>query len=477
MTQPTSSTQTREVKKRVVTDSSGHSYELTGKIGQGGQGIVCTTAYPNILVKINTHDSEEQRAEWLRHMRWIMQRPLDGIAISRPVAIIESPRPGYVMELMDGLVPLTSLLDETENSMLCGQTPQEKFSGFLNTGGVRRRVNLMARLARLLADLHGRGLAFGDLAPSNIFVSRSTEHSEVWLIDCDNLCASGRTGSQAIYTPDYGAPELLRGESVVSTVTDSWSFAVIAFRLMSLAHPLKGDVVNNGTQELEEVALRGGLPWVDDETNRDNALNTGLPRETVLSARLRELFRRCFGSGLHDPGARPSLSTWAEAFEVAAHQMVLCEGEGCGNTFIAETSLCCPFCGETRPSEKHLRLVHLMFAPELRDLEEAKDTDVWIQTGEHIVLSASVPHELRKSPIGSSLYPGSERVCGVELTSEGVKFSPCSGFSELYLQNTEGKVLPITVPRRLPTTARNGQRFVLHLGPVESGHTAWSFKW
>lgn len=464
-------------KKRIVTDTCGHNYELTGKIGHGGQGIVCTTVYPNILVKIGTQESEERRAEWLRHLRWIMQQPLEGIAIARPVALIESPRPGYVMELMDGLVSLSSLLEETEYSILSGQSPQEKLSGFLATGGVKRRVDLLSRLGRLLADLHGRGLAFGDLAPDNVFVSRSKEHSEVWLIDCDNLCVCSRSGSQAVYTPDYGAPELLRGEAAVSSVTDGWSFAVMAFRLLTLAHPLKGDLVNDSPQELEDKALCGELPWVDDEKNRDNALSTGLKREMVLSARLRKLFGRCFGAGLNDPGARPSLSSWAEAFEVAAHQMVLCEGEGCGNSFIAEESLCCPFCKEQRPSEKHLRLTNLIFAPEFRDLEDAKEGDVWIQTGEAIVLSPQVPHELRKSHIGSSLYAGSERACRIELGPEGVTFTPCAGFEDLSLQNAEGTVRPITVQRRLPNSARKGQRYVLHLGELESNHPAWSFKW
>ena len=39
-------------KNRTVLDQHGQSYELTGRIGEGGQGIVCTTNYPNVLVKV-----------------------------------------------------------------------------------------------------------------------------------------------------------------------------------------------------------------------------------------------------------------------------------------------------------------------------------------------------------------------------------------------------------------------------------------
>lgn len=35
-----------------MVDQHGQRYELTGSIGAGGQGVVCTTNYPNVLVKV-----------------------------------------------------------------------------------------------------------------------------------------------------------------------------------------------------------------------------------------------------------------------------------------------------------------------------------------------------------------------------------------------------------------------------------------
>lgn len=49
---------------------------------------------------------------------------------------------------------------------------EEGAEGFLRTGGLHRRLRLLAKLARTLAKLHGRGLAYGDLSPANIFVSK-----------------------------------------------------------------------------------------------------------------------------------------------------------------------------------------------------------------------------------------------------------------------------------------------------------------
>lgn len=61
----------------------------------------------------------------------------------------------------------------------------------------------------------------------------------MWLIDCDNLSYAVRESSLQLYTPDYGAPELLRDEGGISTYTDVWSFAVMAFQLLTVLHPLK----------------------------------------------------------------------------------------------------------------------------------------------------------------------------------------------------------------------------------------------
>lgn len=477
MTDHNENTTTRQPKKRVVIDSHGHPYELTGKLGQGGQGVVCKTKYPNVLVKICTHDDEGLRSEWINHIRWIMRQPLDGLAIARPLAIIEKPRPGYVMELMDGLTPISSLLEAAEYSMAEGLSPADKLSGFLNTGGLKRRVNVLSRLARLLADLHGRGMAFGDLSPSNVFVSESLDHAEVWLIDSDNLCVSSRMGQHAVFTPDYGAPEILRNESGVNTLTDSWSFAIMAFRVLTMAHPLKGDVVNDNGPDLEEKALRGELPWVDHPNERINELTTGLPRDLVLTDRLKALFSQCFGEGLNTPGARPSMSAWAEGLEAAAGLTIACQEAECGNSFFAEKSLQCPFCDQHNPRENHLVLTHRLYSPEFDVVDIDLKAGAWIRTGDFMVLALDTPCELRRSPVGTAFYSKSDPLCTVELRQSGLVFTPHGGIEVSLHRISDGKALPVKRTQQLKSEARRGERYVLHLGDLQSGHPTWTFAW
>jgi len=134
-------------KNRTVLDQHGQSYELTGRIGEGGQGIVCTTNYPNVLVKVARATTEEKRASWTNKIRALMRQPLEGLPIAHPLALITQPQPGYVMELMDGLAPMTELMQVATDSLMS----EDGLSGYVKTGGLLRRLKMLARLARVLA--------------------------------------------------------------------------------------------------------------------------------------------------------------------------------------------------------------------------------------------------------------------------------------------------------------------------------------
>lgn len=465
-------------KNRTVLDQHGQSYELTGRIGEGGQGIVCKTNYPNVLVKVARATTEEKKTSWTNKIRALMRQPLEGLPIAHPLALITHPQPGYVMELMDGLVPMTELMQVATDALMS----DEGLSGYVKTGGLLRRLKMLARLARVLAELHGRGLAYGDLSPANVFVSQSLEYAEVWLIDADNVASQSRDSQQGVFTPDYGAPEILRGESGISTLTDSWSFAVIAYRILTLVHPLKGDAVLEGEPEREEAALRGELPWVDHPVDRSNALSIGLPRELTLNAPLRAVFERCFNAGLNNPGERPSLSEWADVFEAATGHCDQCES--CGSTFFYTSKHICPFCDHTQGTNRTILLQEYRYMPPDL-LREGLPEDVpeslirkecWTRTGKAMVLTMS-PAELKTLPLGTSLYADARPLCTVELAKDGLWIEPSAGTQVSLQRASDDKVVPVVRRQRLKSSSRSGVSFWLHLGAVEEEHVVWRFNW
>lgn len=54
-----------QAKKRIVTDTFGQEFELVKKIGQGGQGVVCTTQVDNVLVKMSTQRDKDKKENGL----------------------------------------------------------------------------------------------------------------------------------------------------------------------------------------------------------------------------------------------------------------------------------------------------------------------------------------------------------------------------------------------------------------------------
>ena len=224
----------------------------------------------------------------------VARLPLDGLAVARPVDQLRPPHVGYVMELFTGMVPLLSLMKPPKGT---GGVTQ----WYLDGGGLGRRLRLLAHVAEAVAALHGRGLVYADLSPHNVFVSENRDDHEVRLIDIDNLHPATTTG-RLVYTPRYGAPEVVRQTGSPSTLADAHAFAVLAFETLALAHPLLGDVVRDGEPELEERALRGELPWIEAPDDDRNRSSDGIPRELAVSPVLQQDFQRAFGPGLSNPG-------------------------------------------------------------------------------------------------------------------------------------------------------------------------------
>lgn len=349
-------------RKKIVYDSQGNQYELTGKIGEGGQGMVCSTDRPQTLVKIvNTKDPKKIQTT-LKQIQWIGQQNISDLNMALPQIAITKPKHGYVMELMDGLIPLEEVLNLSFNDLQDNESTEQ----YLQTGGVSRRIKLLLEMAKTLSELHSRGYAYGDLSPANIFVSQSVNHSQVWFIDCDNICFNEREGVTHLHTPGYGAPEVVRNEQNVNSLTDAWAFAVIAFELLTHQHPFKGLQVEDAEPEIgESQAFEGEFPWVYDTQDVSNESTGGIPLNVVSNTDIVKLFQQCFEEGKTNPLKRPSLSQWRSVLQQAVDQTLDCQS--CRHQFFYqdnELEQVCPFCDEYAESDSFIKFEQVLVVQE-----------------------------------------------------------------------------------------------------------------
>jgi DNA-binding helix-hairpin-helix protein with protein kinase domain len=323
------------MSERVVTDENGTVHALEYCLGEGAQGAVWRTRNGRRVVKLfsRTRDREALR----RQIAFVKRLDLRDLHVARPLALLRPPEVGYVAEFLSDMVSLRSLLAPPRGQGVDGW--------YLATGGLQRRLRLLAHVGEALAGLHARGLIYGDISHNNVFVSGPVEASEAWLIDLDNL-RHDSDPENAVYTPGYGAPEVVSGRQGPSSLSDAWGFAVLAFHTLSLIHPFCGDLVTEGDPELEEKAFAARVPWVDHSADARNRSSHGIAREQVLGPQLLTLARETFEDGANNSLKRPGVGRWVERLHLAADQTVACTH--CAQTFFVSAQAC-PWCGSARP--------------------------------------------------------------------------------------------------------------------------------
>ncbi|MEH2266643.1 serine/threonine-protein kinase [Nostoc sp.] len=451
---------------RIVTDN--HTYELGRELGRGGQGAVFSIKGSKRAVKVLFNRSSTRRdllRQQLRHVHQ-MSSDLRELAIARPLEMLQPPHLGYVMELVTGMVPLSKLIDIPRNV-------NSRAEWYLNGGGLRRRLLLLARCAEVLSQLHGKGLVYSDPSPNNIFVSTDIDAYEIRLIDADNLHFENAPSTKSFHTPGYGAPELVLGRSGVNTLTDAHAFAVIAFQTLCLIHPLMGDLVTDGEPELEQQALEGSLPWIDHPEDRRNATDHGLPRDFVLSPKLKKLCQRCFGEGLRESIKRPGISQWTEDLYSAADFIIECPD--CQSTYYANQKAC-PWCDYPRPTFVQLVIKCWEPLPELQERQKFLLGQRGLAT---LAMAEHQPLTLTNRIIsGRTGIDSHTPAIELQLENDDIKIRSLNG--QCFWLTPEGEQ-QMTVEvreawKRFPANPGRSGTWLLHFAPLERSHRLATFK-
>lgn len=360
-----------------VADEYGNQHQLSSELARGGQGVVYRTADADLAVKqpLATHGEVDRASDLQEQFRKVRYLPLPPrIPVSLPLATLRD-EPGYVMWLLSEMEPFAAfglsgamkdeLGSEAVPPWLAGVKDKNTALTLLHyarSGSTKRRLLVLAKVAAILARLHAAGLVYGDISPNNCFMGGGGS-PEVWLIDADNLRFEQVRGGHTVYTPRYGAPEIVQGIDQSRPRTDCWSFAVMAFETLSLVHPFIGrkvldpdddeggwdaePVAEEAAADLDEQAYAGYLPYVDDQDDDSNRALSGLPRSLVLNPQLARLFEETFGAGRTKPWRRPSMAFWALELTRAHDQSVTCPG--CDMSYLKEHATC-PYCDAPRPA-------------------------------------------------------------------------------------------------------------------------------
>ena len=362
------------IEQNEYVDSYGYKFVIdTQKHSpiSGGQGVVVWTAEPNLLLKLvfaegssvlNKDDSQNEKYMDIR----LLPVPAR-MNIALPQAVLQGVE-GYVMTLLEDMEEFEKHFSVTYNyipetsfikALAAGNESVSKFlCGYMGQGGIRRRYLAYMKVATMLAQLHANDLVYCDFSPRNVFISNDLNYQEVWFIDSDNLRYSENNDSN-IYTPKFGAPEVVNGDGDCSFYSDSYSFAVSLFKQLFSQHPFEGVQYDNKVDETDDLQIaddmidHGQYGWIlDSESDNFDDQRLMLPYQIVLTDELYRLFQNEFSevSRLENEYIRPSLSEWAMQLSYAFDNVIY--AQDCGLDYMADGTLFykCPWDQKEIPS-------------------------------------------------------------------------------------------------------------------------------
>ncbi|HEX7070852.1 MAG TPA: serine/threonine-protein kinase, partial [Rhodothermales bacterium] len=261
-------------------------YRLIRLIGRGGMGSVYLADRADdefqrqVALKVLRRgvDTEDVLARFMHERQILARLNHPNIATLYDGGAREDGRPYFAMEYVRG-EPIVEHCDGRKMS-------------------VRQRLDLFRVVCQAVHYAHANLVVHRDLKPSNIFV---TDDGTVKLLDFgiarllrsdDDEATELRTRPGARWlTPDYAAPEQIRGEPV-TTATDVYQLGVLLYELLTGTRPFGVDKDGTGLEARERGPARL-TAVVTEETARHRSVE--LPRlrrqlagdlETIVSQAL-----------------------------------------------------------------------------------------------------------------------------------------------------------------------------------------------
>ena len=316
-------------KDVVFMDEKGyvHRIDIANIVGTGAQGAVYRGENKNILIKINQTKEENYLGKKIDKIK-SLNLPKN-LNFTLPIAKLNIPNKnyeGYIMRMMEDMKPISHLMKNSFKNI-------EECYDYYNqeTGGLRRRLEILKKIAYNLYYLHSRGIVYGDISSNNIFISMDSKYTEVWFIDCDNIDYSYDI-DYTIGTDGFCSPEIRKvlapyniGKQTNTIENDIYAFANLAFNVLFLADPFRGSILLEDNEDDsddwwddesddEKKFDLGEVSWVgeNDESNKP-IYGLSINMDKMISPELKNLFNETLGYfGRNNPKQRPSLRIWYE---------------------------------------------------------------------------------------------------------------------------------------------------------------------
>ena len=266
-----------------------------------------------------------------------------------PDALVANPRVGFRMR------PVTGRSLEA----CIAKSAWEKLPGN-EKGNWLMRVYVAYQIARIVRWMHARGLCYSEVSPANFIVDLVA--GQVIMNNCDAVVLPDEQ-VPAFTSQEYSAPEFQVGKTFASMDLDKHALAVLIYQILFMRHPLLGPNVHSpDPKENERLSYGKRALYIEhpsDHSNRPSHLPVTVESLPHLT---RELFKRAFVNGLHDPSNRPSASEWEIVLLRMADQVITCSNPACSmQSYVVQNKhkFECPWCKTSYQVTAELPIISL----------------------------------------------------------------------------------------------------------------------
>jgi eukaryotic-like serine/threonine-protein kinase len=245
-------------------------WQIVKRIGYGGMGTVFEAVRADdqyrkrvavkVLHRFAAGPDAVRRFKAERQMLANLDHP--NVATLLDGGVTDDGQPYLVMEYIDG-APITRWCDEQQLDL-------------------RQRVRLFLQVCAAVESAHRNLIVHRDLKPANILV---TSAGQVKLLDfgiarllssADDPNAPQTVALQRSFTPEYAAPEQVRGMTV-GTPADVYSLGIVLFELLTRRRPY--DLHSRSFSEIERVVCESTVARAGVNGDIDAILQMTLRKE------------------------------------------------------------------------------------------------------------------------------------------------------------------------------------------------------
>jgi serine/threonine-protein kinase len=276
------------------------AFRLVRALGQGGMSAV-------FLGEREDADFRQQAA--IKLLRRGLYSELEQRLFQRERRVLAALEHPHIARLIDGGVTAAGI-----PYLIMEYVDGLPITGYANTRSldVHARVRLFVDVCRAVAEAHRNLIVHRDIKPSNILVAadgtvKLLDFGIAKLIEEDDTDSTGTIG---VFTPDYAAPEQLRG-GTITTATDVYGLGVLLHELLLGLKP-GGTPTRRPSSRVNET-VAGDVPRI--ERARLRKLLRGDLDNILLKALAEEPQRRYASAG----ALSDDIDNWLAGRAVVAH--------------------------------------------------------------------------------------------------------------------------------------------------------------